>query len=354
MGKINLTVSWAHPTFQLLLVLTGFGLLGVFVGQALANSLIVVVFLFLLVKKFYVKTPFPSEEEHIVSKPNIISYALPLMVIHASFFVYMQSDILMLKYFRQIPEVSYYGIATKMAELIRMPAAAFGASAAPLVLVLKRDSIQRAGEMVFKSLRYLSVAFTFISLVILVYAKEIVEILFSDRYLPSAEPFQIYSIFIFFFAISSFVSLALDYSGLARTRMVLVAISVSLNVLLNLMLIPKYGMIGAAWAPQITYSPLIIIYIFLIAKHYKIQFFDLYKMEIKLFGVGFFTFVILWLIHSFWGKYLILQLLAIPIGGAIYLYMIYKTKLVSKDELLLISRERFRRREFLKRRSIIP
>ena len=88
LGKISLTVSWTNPTFQLVLVLSGFGLYGVFVGRAVAYSLIVGVFLFLLVKKFYAEIPFPGKVKHIVSKSNIISYALPLMVIHASFFVY--------------------------------------------------------------------------------------------------------------------------------------------------------------------------------------------------------------------------------------------------------------------------
>ena len=47
-----------------------------------------------------------NEADLPVSYLEIVRYALPLMAIHASFFVYMQSDILILKYFRDIEEVS--------------------------------------------------------------------------------------------------------------------------------------------------------------------------------------------------------------------------------------------------------
>jgi len=343
LGKVNLSINWTKPTLQVALVLAGLGLLGFFVGQAVAYFLIIGVFFFLLIKKFYSEDTMPGKVEPIVSKSHIISYALPLMVIHASFFLYMQSDILMLKYFKDIQEVSFYGIATRMATLIVVPVAAFGASAAPLVLVLKKDSIQRAREMIFKSLKYLIVIYTFVSLVIFIYANEIVEILFSARYLSSAAPLKIYSIFIFFLAISSFVSFVLDYSGLAKIRMILVATSAGLNVLLNLILIPKYGMIGAAWATQITYSPLVMIYIWLIAKHYQLLFFDIFKMLINIVTIGLITLVILYLFHSFWDKGIILRLLGIPLGGSLYLYMTYKMSLVKKDELLALFGGKFRK-----------
>jgi len=343
LGKINLSISWTKPTLQVALVLAGLGLLGFFIGQAVAYFLIVGIFFFLLIKKFYSEDTMPSKVESIVSKSHIISYALPLMVIHASFWVFMESDILMLKYFKDIQEISFYGIATSMATMIVVPIAAFGASAAPLVLVLKKDSIQRAREMIFKSLKYLIVIYTFVSLVIFIYAKEIVEIFFSARYLSSTTSLKIYSIFIFFLAISSFVSLVLDYSGLAKVRMILVATSAGLNVLLNLILIPKYGMIGAAWATQITYSPLVMIYIWLIAKHYQLLFFDIFKMSVNILAIGLLMLVILYLFHSFWDKNIILRLLGIPLGGSLYFYMTYKMSLVKKDELLPLFGWKFRK-----------
>ena len=344
LGKVSLLIDWTKPTLQIVLVLAGFGLLGVFVGQAVASSLIVGVFLLFLIKKFYSKESLHEKVEPIVSISNIIFYAFPLIATQAASFVYMQSDILMLKYFRSVQDVSYYGIAIKIVSLIRMPASALGASAAPLVMISQSDSIQRARDRVLKILKYLLVIFAFVSLVIFIYAKEIVLIPFSVRYLFSVKPLQIYSIFIFFSAISTFASLALDYSGLAKTRMFLVSASASLNVLLNMILIPKHGMIGAAWATQITYPPLVIAYIWLIAKHYQMPFLDLLKMTAKLFGIVLLIIVILWLYHrSFGRENILLSLLGILIGGSLYLYMAYKVNLINKDELLSLLGGRFRK-----------
>ncbi|UCF06121.1 MAG: oligosaccharide flippase family protein [bacterium] len=332
-AKVNLLVRWTEPALQILLVVAGFGLMGVFVGRAAAYILSLGVFLTLMIRMFRAKEPPPSEAESTPTPSRILAYALPLMVIHASTLIYTQSDILMLKYFGGIEEVSYYGVATRMAHLIRVPAAAFGASTAPLLMLLRRESLERVQETITKSLRYLAVAAVFVSAVVVIYAREIVEILFSARYLSASTPLRLYTIFIFFSAFSAFVSLSLDYSGLAMRRMILVAVSASCNVLLNLILIPRYGMMGAAYATQITFSPLVAIYILLIAKHYRIACSRILGMLLGIIGIGVITCGVLYLCYRLLPQAIIFQILGILIGGSLYLYIAARMNLVKKSEL---------------------
>jgi O-antigen/teichoic acid export membrane protein len=220
-----------------------------------------------------------------------------------------------------------------MAHLIRVPAAAFGASTAPLLVLLRKGSLERVQETIAKSLRYLAVAAVFVSAVLVIYSREIVEILFSARYLPASTPLRLYTIYIFFSAFSAFVSLSLDYSGLARRRMILVAVSAGCNVLLNLVLIPRYGMMGAAYATQITFSPLVVIYILLIARHYRIAFSRILVMLLAIIGIGAVTCGILYLCYRLLPQGIAFQILGIFIGGALHLYMAVRMKLVVKGEL---------------------
>lgn len=53
--------------------------------------------------------------------------------------------------------------------------------------------------------------------------------------------------------------------------MVFVGTSAIINVALNLWLLPKFGMVGVAWATQVTYVPWVAIYLYLIIDHYKIS-----------------------------------------------------------------------------------
>jgi len=333
LGRVKLSVDWLNPVLQLGLILLGFGLSGVFFGQTIAYSIIFGVFLFLIIRKFKITVRKKEKREADASIPDILGYAFPLMVVQASAYIFLQSDILMLKYFAPIQEVSYYGVAVTIINLIKLPAAAFGASTAPLILLLKKNSDQRASEAVFKSIRLLAVLFGFVALCIFVYAGEAVEVLFSASFRPAAEPLQIYSIFIFFAAISSFVSLTLDYSGLAKTRMVLISIFAVLNVVMNLLLIPKYGMIGAAWATQITYPPLVLLYIWLVARHFRIDLIDFFKIIFKIGTIDLLTYFILWWFPGSHVSHDITRLfLGVPLGAGVYFSIAFKFNLIKKTD----------------------
>jgi O-antigen/teichoic acid export membrane protein len=65
-------------------------------------------------------------------------------------------------------------------------------------------------------------------------------------------------------AISALHSLALDYMGFARRRAVAALLSAAANIALNIVLIPRFGIEGAALATQITYTPLALWYVFVI------------------------------------------------------------------------------------------
>lgn len=270
LGRTQMFISWLSPLTQLLLVALGFGVLGAIGGQVFGNGIVVAILIVWLLRNYNADSSCDSPREDLVSYPQIIRYALPLMIIHASFFVYMQSDILILKYFRNIEDVSYYGLIAQLVVLIQIPVLSFGNATSPLLVSAAKESAQRARNLVKQSLRYVVIFYAPVVLILFLLSDSLIAAVFSEKYLPSARVLRIYLPFLFCFAISGFVSLALDYCGKARLRMVFVSISAVANVALNLWLIPKFGMLGAAWATQATYVPLVVIYLYLIKNHFKI------------------------------------------------------------------------------------
>lgn len=283
LGRFKVFTSWLSPLSQLLLVFLGFGVPGAIGGQAFGNAVVVAILLILLLKQYTKNKVTNSRDNCPVSCAQIIRYALPLMIIHASFFIYMQSDILILNYFTSIENVSYYGLIAQLVVLIQIPALSFGNSTAPLVLSAGKESFDKASVLVRQSIKYIVIFYAPVVLFLFILAEPIITTVFSEDYLPSAGILRIYTPFIFCFAISGFVSLALDYSGKARTRMVFVSTSAIINVALNLWLIPKFGMVGAAWATQATYVPLVAIYLYLITTYYRISLKGAPVFLIKLF-----------------------------------------------------------------------
>jgi O-antigen/teichoic acid export membrane protein len=162
-------------------------------------------------------------------------------------------------------------VAAQLVVLIQIPALSFGNATAPLVVSAGKESPEKASTLVKQSLRYIVIFYAPVVLFLFLLSDSLIKAVFSEKYLPSAGVLRIYLPFLFCFALSGFVSLALDYCGKARLRMVFVSISAVINVALNLWLIPKFGMVGAAWTTQVTYVPLVMIYLYLIKNHYKIS-----------------------------------------------------------------------------------
>jgi O-antigen/teichoic acid export membrane protein len=271
LGRSQVFLSWIGPLSKILLVALGFGVLGAICGQVFGSVIIVTLLMLLLLRKHKLKKVTGNIDNLPVSYSQIIRYALPLMVIHAGFFVYMQSDILILKYFRNIEDVSYYGLIVQLAVLIQIPALSFGKSTAPLVASVRENPSEKTCTLVRQSLRYIVIVYAPIALFLYILSPTFITVIFSQKYLPSVPILRIYIPFIFCFAIAGFASLTLDYSGKARLRMIFVGISAIANVGLNLWLVPRFGMVGAAWATQVTYVPLVVIYVYLITKLYNIS-----------------------------------------------------------------------------------
>ena len=283
LGRAQVFLSWIAPLSKILLVALGFGVLGAIGGQVFGSVIIVTLLMLLLLRKHKLKKVTGNINNLPVSYSQIIRYALPLMIIHAGFFVYMQSDILILKYFRNIEDVSYYGLIVQLAVLIQIPALSFGKSTAPLVASVRENPSEKTCTLVRRSLRYIVVVYAPIALFLYILSPTFITLIFSQKYLPSVPILRIYIPFIFCFAIAGFASLTLDYSGKARLRMIFVGISAIANVGLNLWLVPRFGMAGAAWATQVTYVPLVMIYVYLITKLYNISFKGSHIFLIKLF-----------------------------------------------------------------------
>lgn len=332
LGRFRVFTSWLSPLSQLLLVFLGFGVLGAIGGQVLGNAVVVAILLVLLLKQYTKNKVTDNPNLCPVSYSQIIRYALPLMIIHASFFVYMQSDILILKYFGSIENISYYGLIAQLVVLIQIPALSFGNSTAPLVVSVGKESFEKASTLVRQSLKYIVIFYAPVVLFLFILAEPIITV-FSEDYLPSAKILRIYTPFIFFFAISGFVSFALDYSGKARRRMVFVSISAVINVGLNLWLIPRFGMTGAAWATQVTYVPLVTIYLYLITKHYKISLKGLTLFLLKLFCALGLSAILLTVLNRMISRTYVVLFVGIFATGFLYGSVVLLTNIISLFEL---------------------
>ena len=162
--------------------------------------------------------------------------------------VYGQTDKLMLKQMINEAEIGYYSTAVSLCNVWCFVLAAIIDSVVPSIMQAhneNEETFKQRNRQLYAIIFYISV---FVSLCFTVRAKPAISILYGEAYLPAVGPLRVITWYT-----------AFSYLGVARNSWVvckerqkylvwIYLASAAINVLLNSLLIPSFGAVGAAWA----------------------------------------------------------------------------------------------------------
>ena len=171
------------------------------------------------------------------SFPLVINILLGLMIFNA--------DLIFLWLFRSTETVGYYNASYQLISFLINLAWAYSFSLLPALTRASADNGDR------RRLYASSVAQTFaVGLPIAVggalLAPQIIGLVFGPQYLPSAAPLAVLIASVPFMLFKDVGMVTLIVAGRESTVMKMTAAAVALNIALNLLVIPRYGLIGAA------------------------------------------------------------------------------------------------------------
>lgn len=228
---------------------------------------------------------------------EILQYSYPLMFVTAIGTFMHWIDITMLGYFTNEKTVGLYHPATRTAGLLRVALVALMGIFSPMLSQFFAQKKQQEMHMLYKLvvrwIMTLSLPFT----VLLVLFPRKIMLLFGGQYMPAA---SVLVVLTFATMIQSFVGPgphALNMTGHPKVNLTNFSIVVVINVVLNILWIPKYGIMGAAWA---TFTSLIVLGILHSVKVW--QLIKLHPFSLKLmkpFVAGLVTYVILFMIKPY-------------------------------------------------------
>jgi PST family polysaccharide transporter len=178
----------------------------------------------------------------------------PLLLSSISVILYMKMDQIMLKFMCGDRETGIYLAAVRLSELWNFIPVVICSSIYPSILKAREtDSVKYAKRMqlLFDGLYFIGLALSVFSTL---FAAPIVKTLFGSAYLASVPVLQvhIWSTIAIFLGIASgqwLLAEGLQFISLIRT-----ALGLLVNLMLNLVLIPNYGALGAALATTVSYS----------------------------------------------------------------------------------------------------
>ena len=209
---------------------------------------------YILYSKFYRENKNHVENNFV---GNIFRYSIPLFFITIGFLIATEVDTVMLGLLSTDSEVGTYAIAKQI--IVKLPhiSLALVMGTMPVFAKLNEDNKGELVKLFYKLLRTNALIFGIIVLGIVFLSPFFVPLIFGIEYISSVLPLQILTIYLVGFSFSIFLSTFLDYQGLAKKRAINLSVSMVLNIVLNLILIPEYGAVGAAIATSVSYLPYI-------------------------------------------------------------------------------------------------
>jgi len=215
---------------------------------------------FFLLRKYPIKKPSKSYLK------DYTAFAFPMAFVVASTLIMSNIDKVLIQLFWSAKDVGYYFAAFNLSRFINVFTLAVGALLFPTFSTLHMNkNIIGIRKLTFQSERYLSMIVFPMVIGIVILADPAVHILLSNRYYPAVPILQILPFFALFAALerpyqSQFIGM--NRPKLARNR---IFIMVFLNIVLNILLIPKdiqmlgidlagMGATGAAIATVVSYA----------------------------------------------------------------------------------------------------
>ena len=197
---------------------------------------------------------------------KIIKSTLPI-AFSATIGIFMLNvDIVMLGWWRTAAEIGYYSVGQRIVPVLYTLASLFASGVFPLVSQL----VQQKNQEREKNLNEKSMAFILLMAIPLiiggvVLAKPIIILVFGETYLPAAAVFQILLVSLIWMFPAPFLYNSILAHNQQKKIAKYAALSSLGNVVFNLVLIPIWGIVGAAVATFISQT----IYVFPMWKHMK-------------------------------------------------------------------------------------
>ncbi|MFX0136423.1 MAG: flippase [Candidatus Hodarchaeota archaeon] len=247
--------NFFKPIFRLisliLLFLLGLRLLGL-----LLSSIITSIILAFCAFKFLIITfPFMNSNINAVYQPKkLLNFSWPLLLTSFLDFIIHWTDIIMIGYFLTPKEAGIYGIVLKFSIFINIPLRSFNITFAPLISELYgKDNIEELKE-INKLINKWIFTLSFPIFIIIIFFSTPLLHIFGDEFIAGKIPLIFFYIGQLINVLTGPVGYIIIMTGRPKVSLINSTLLAIQNIIFNYLLIPKYGITGAAIATCLSIS----------------------------------------------------------------------------------------------------
>lgn len=261
---LNIVKSVVTTGIGLVVLLSGYGLIAIALVYLLAGIIDLFATLLVTVKKF----ARPKLEVDFGLWKQIIPLALPFSLTAFMGLIYFQIDIVMLSVMKGDAVVGWYKAAyTLIYSLVIIPGV-FSHALFPVMSRFYVSSKEALKTTLEKSAKYLFILGLPITVGTILLADRIIPLFYGEGFSHSISALQILSLYFPLRCINNATAYTLSSINKEPLHALSITTAAITNVALNLFLIPKFSLAGAAAATAITEVVLFASYYYFVAKHF--------------------------------------------------------------------------------------
>ncbi|MEK7773498.1 MAG: flippase [Deltaproteobacteria bacterium] len=175
-------------------------------------------------------------------------------------------DVLMLKWLGSAKEVALFQVPHNMVMQVEILPAALMAALFPVLSRLMKSDPDRVVDVYEKSFRYIFILSLILSIYLCLFSKEIIGIVFGSKYSQSAASFVVVSWAVVPLSMDILLNAVLIVMNKQKYSVYYGGITLAVNFLAALVLIPAYGFMAAAYIALFSYCLLFLFSMYFVAK----------------------------------------------------------------------------------------
>jgi len=245
---VSLAESALKVALSLALLMNGYGIVAVFIVIVLSRVAATLLHTMIVHRHFF-RLRFDLD---LAFCRKMVRAALVFGLIDLLAYVFIKIDIVMISKMRGMADVGLYSAAWKILEVFFLIPGSFIAIIIPIysrIYVRSREHFQGLIEI---SVRVLWIILFPMALWVFFYAEDLIQLIFGPNYTESILALKILIWSIIPFAADSVLGKALIAGGLQKADVWILAMGTVGNIVLNIYLIPRYGICGASGATGIS------------------------------------------------------------------------------------------------------
>lgn len=248
---ISIVATTIGAMLKLLIIYLGYGIIWL-IATYLLEAFLIGLGLVIIFK--YKGQGFRKMNFNFLIAKQILKDSWPLLLSSFAVSIYMRIDQVMIKSLLGSTEVGIYAAAVKLSEAWYFIPTLIGASVSPAIINSLKVSEEIFENRLSKLYLLMSTLAIIIGVVITFTSSWLIQILFGQPYENAAMVLKIY----IWAGLAVFLGVAIGYyllaKNLTRISFYSTLFGVISNVILNIILIPRFGINGAAFATLISYS----------------------------------------------------------------------------------------------------